>query len=414
MSCDDPDLPRGALALEGVGKCYRRYDRPLDWLKERLTRRARAREYWALREVAFRLAPGESLGIVGRNGAGKSTLLQIVAGTLAPTTGSVRKRGRVAALLELGAGFNPEFTGRENARLNALLMGLDAAEAEAALPAIFAFAGIGDAIDRPVRTYSSGMFVRLAFAVATAVEPDILIIDEALSVGDGAFARKSFDRIMALREKGATVLFCSHSLYQVERLCARALWIENGRLALDAPVKETLLAYQASLDAAALDGADGATPSVPALPEGSGVPRLLRVAYRLNGMAVRPEDLSLACLSGVDDLALDIEFRLVEGLPVPGVVVAIYHASGMQVFGTANVLDKAGAEIEHLDAGRGRVGFVLPKLALLAGRYRLDVGLSCEDGIHFYDVVSPAVFLDVRQTDPAQGIVRLPHAWRAA
>src|SRR4051794_9038362 len=206
-----------AIEAHQLGKCYSLYQRPADRLKQLLWGRWRRyyREFWALQGIDLAIRPGEVIGVVGRNGAGKSTLLQMVCGTLPPTSGELHVRGRVAALLELGAGFSPDFTGIENIYINAAILGLKRHEVDERLADILAFADIGDFVHQPVKTYSTGMFMRLAFAVATAVEPDILVIDEALSVGDGAFARKSFERIMKLREAGKTILFCSHSMYQV-------------------------------------------------------------------------------------------------------------------------------------------------------------------------------------------------------
>jgi len=194
------------------------------------------------------LKRGEVLGVVGVNGAGKSSLLQLICGVLQPSEGLVQVQGRIAALLELGAGFNPDFTGRENIELNATLLGLSPAEIRQKTPAIIEFSGIGDFIDQAVKTYSSGMYVRLAFAIATSVEPDILVIDEALSVGDGAFARKSFDRIMDLKDQGVTILFCSHNIYQVEALCERAIWLDRGEVKASGPAGDECLQYNQFLD----------------------------------------------------------------------------------------------------------------------------------------------------------------------
>ena len=244
-----------AIEAHGLGKCYSLYERPGDRLKQLLWGRWRGqrkpyfREFWALKNVDFSIKPGEVVGIVGRNGAGKSTLLQMVCGTLQPSTGELTAKGRVAALLELGAGFNPDFTGLENIYMNAAILGLSQAQVDARLEGILAFADIGDFIRQPVKTYSSGMYMRLAFAVATSVEPDILVIDEALSVGDGAFARKSFDRIMSLKDAGKTILFCSHSMYQVEALCSRAMWIEAGAMRMIGAASDVTSAYQTSLNA---------------------------------------------------------------------------------------------------------------------------------------------------------------------
>lgn len=399
----------GALRLEGVGKCYKNYRRPHDWLLEKLGARPVAAEAWALKDLSFELRPGEALGVVGHNGAGKSTLLQIIAGTLEPTQGQVSRGGRIAALLELGAGFNPEFSGYENARLNALLMGLTRAEIDERMPEIIDFSGIGEAIDRPVKTYSSGMFVRLAFAVATSVEPDILIIDEALSVGDGSFARKSFDRIMEIRERGATLLFCSHALYQIEKLCDRSVWIEKGQLVMDGPSRQVVNAYQAKMDREAL-GLTGAGETTDGRRRETGaVPRLIGIQVCLDGEPV--ETRQLECLSQQSDLLLKIQVSVPQGVPLPNVVVSITHASGQRVFGTGNWLGATAQPLHALGGDRYAIELLFPRLALLAGNYRVDLAVTCESGVHFYDSASGALLLNVMQADETQGVVALAHAW---
>src|SRR3954470_5122916 len=235
-----------ALSVEKVSKQYRIYARPGDRLAESLTRGRlkRHREFWALRDISFDVEAGTTTGVIGPNGCGKSTLLQIIAGTLEPTTGNVWREGRVAALLELGAGFDPEFTGAENVYMNAALMGLSRREAERLFPDIERFAEIGQFMHQPVKTYSSGMFVRLAFAVASNVEPDILIIDEALAVGDAVFQHRCLRRIKEIQERGSTVLFVSHDAAAVRALCSRAILLGAGRMLNDGTPLEVLNHYQ--------------------------------------------------------------------------------------------------------------------------------------------------------------------------
>jgi lipopolysaccharide transport system ATP-binding protein len=235
-----------ALRVENVSKQYRIYARPGDRLKESLTRGRlkRHREFWALKGVSFEVESGTTTGVIGPNGCGKSTLLQIIAGTLEPTGGNVWREGRVAALLELGAGFDPEGTGVENVYMNAALMGLSRRETERLFPEIERFAEIGAFIRQPVKTYSSGMFVRLAFAVAANVEPDILVIDEALAVGDAVFQHRCLRRIKEIQERGATVLFVSHDAAAVRALCSRAILMSAGRVLQDGPPSEVLNHYQ--------------------------------------------------------------------------------------------------------------------------------------------------------------------------
>lgn len=231
-----------AIRVDAVSKSFPLFETPRDRLKQfflpRLRRAARLpprryyREFNALRAVSLTVGRGEAWGIVGRNGSGKSTLLQIIAGTLAPTTGTIETRGRVAALLELGSGFNPEFTGRENVLLNGSILGIDAATLQARLPEILAFADIGEFVDRPLKTYSSGMAVRLAFAVAVCIEPEVLIVDEALAVGDAGFQFKCLERIRQMRAHGTTLLLVSHDLAMVKTFCDSALYLRTGEVVL--------------------------------------------------------------------------------------------------------------------------------------------------------------------------------------
>lgn len=250
-----------AIKVENLSKCYQIYDQPRDRLKQfvfphlqrgfGLQVKHYFREFWALREISFKIRKGETVGVIGRNGSGKSTLLQMICGTLNPTSGSINTHGRVAALLELGSGFNPEFTGRENVFLNAAVMGLSHEETESRFDTIVEFADIGDFIDQPVKAYSSGMMVRLAFAVAINVDPQILIVDEALSVGDELFQRKCFSHIEALRKAGATILFVSHSGAAVVELCDHAILLDSGELLATGKPKQIVGRYQKLLYAPA-------------------------------------------------------------------------------------------------------------------------------------------------------------------
>ena len=235
-----------ALSVENVSKQYRIYDHPGDRLKESLTRGRwkRHREFWALRDVSFEVETGTTTGIIGPNGSGKSTLLQIITGTLEPTHGSVHHEGRIAALLELGAGFNPEFTGIENIYLNAALLGFSKSEIDARLPEIKRFAEIGDFVEQPVKTYSSGMYIRLAFAIAVSADPQILIVDEALAVGDAVFQHRCLRRIKEMQEGGATILFVSHDPHTIRALCTRAILFNAGRMETDGKPSDVLNRYQ--------------------------------------------------------------------------------------------------------------------------------------------------------------------------
>lgn len=235
-----------ALRVKDIAKQYRIYERPGDRLKETLTRGRyrKHREFWALRDINFEIEAGTTTGIIGPNGSGKSTLLQIIAGTLEPTHGEVMYDGRIAALLELGAGFNPEFTGKENVFMNASLMGFSRRETDRLLPEIERFAEIGDFIHQPVKTYSSGMYVRLAFAIAIHAQPELLIVDEALAVGDAVFQHRCLRRIKEMQAQGTTILFVSHDTGAIRALCQRAILLNGGRMVGDGKATEVLNHYQ--------------------------------------------------------------------------------------------------------------------------------------------------------------------------
>ncbi len=242
-----------AIKVENLSKCYQIYEQPRDRLKQFVLPRMQSlvglqpkqyyREFWALRDVSFEVKKGAAVGIVGRNGSGKSTLLQLICGTLSPTRGLVEANGRIAALLELGSGFNPEFTGRENVYLNGSILGIEKERLDERFADIEKFADIGNYIDQPVKAYSSGMFVRLAFAVQMHLEPEILIIDEALSVGDQFFQAKCYAAIRSMMDRGTTVLFVSHSAATVKALCPRAILLSHGELVSDGPASQVLDRY---------------------------------------------------------------------------------------------------------------------------------------------------------------------------
>jgi ABC-type polysaccharide/polyol phosphate transport system ATPase subunit len=287
-----PDL---AISVQNISKVYRIYERPQDRLKQMLLARfgrSYGHEFWALRDIAFEVRRGEAVGIVGRNGSGKSTLLQIIAGTLAPTDGRALVRGRVLALLELGSGFNPEFSGRENVFLNGAILGIDPAEMRERFDDIAAFADIGDFLDQPVKTYSSGMVVRLAFAVQAHLQPDVLIVDEALSVGDTSFQHKCMRRIKALIDQGTTLLFVSHDSGTVKRFCSRGLWLDQGRQRFFGEAGVAVEKYLAFLR----------------MREARGAPDADTPAEELDAPPGRPDALPLARVSETIDLSQEALF----------------------------------------------------------------------------------------------------------
>jgi len=395
-----------AISARGVCKSYQLYERPSDRLRQMLWGRRRSyyREFWALRETSFEVARGEVLGLIGRNGAGKSTLLQLLCGTLEPSAGSIAVNGRVAALLELGAGFSPEFSGRENVYLAAAVLGLKSSEIDARFEQIVDFSGIRDFIDQPVKTYSSGMYVRLAFSVATSVDPDILVVDEALSVGDGEFARKSFDRIMGLKQAGKTILICSHSMFQIESICSRVLWLDHGRIVDSGDPARVIKAYQAAIDRSALASPEAQQPLSPPAPKGHA--RLTEVIVAADGVAGK----TLAAVSGKTDLSVELAFVSDPQLPAPSVAVTL-HGPDDRILASAGAWND-GVTLERNAEGAGRATLTFPRLPLLRGAYGVGVHLFCERGLHNYEWANPVAVVDVTQSGVEQGVACLPRQWK--
>jgi lipopolysaccharide transport system ATP-binding protein len=334
-------------------------------------------------------------------------LLQLVCGTLNPTAGDLAVQGRVAALLELGAGFNPEFTGRENVYLSAAVLGLSQEEIDSRYDEIIRFSGIGNFIEQPVKTYSSGMYVRLAFSVATSVDPDILVVDEALSVGDGEFARKSFDRIMALKERGKTILFCSHSLYQVEAFCDRALWLDHGEIQALGNTRDVVAAYNDSINRASRASEPGVNPlslDIETTPQRN--TRLKSVEAWIDKGTPSGE---LTAESRQNNLFIKVAFETDPQLPAPCVAVTITDTAIFTIASAGSHVDNF--TVQRDAQGRGEVVLCFNRLPLLKGEYLLHAFLMCERGIHIYDSVLGAVRLHIRQQDLEQGVVSLPHEW---
>ncbi|MCZ2439002.1 MAG: ABC transporter ATP-binding protein [Burkholderiales bacterium] len=388
------------IELRDVHKSYSLETRPWHRLWYQLRgRQDRGPQHHALQHADLIVRRGEVVGVIGRNGAGKSTLLQLVCGVLQPTRGECVVHGRIAALLELGAGFNPELTGRENVRLNGPLLGLSPAQIEQAMGAIIDFAGIGAFIDQPVRSYSSGMFMRLAFSMATSVDPDILVIDEALSVGDGAFAHKSFERIMALKERGATIIFCSHSMFQVESLCTRAIWIEGGRIRADGPAHRVTVEYSEWLQRHDHDAAEGGVQATRFDSEQAGIVRVQR-------LSPAGEDV---LRSGQDSLALEIVLKSRSDAALPTLGVVLHGADGRSISSAGSWLD--GVALARDANGQISVQLCWPALPLLKGRYTISVYVLCDRAINLWAAAEHVLAVEIVQEHLEQGVVSLPHQW---
>jgi ABC-type polysaccharide/polyol phosphate transport system ATPase subunit len=399
-----------AIALTNVSKSYRLWGRGSQFatLKSALLKRDLAlspeTSVEAVRKVSFAVDRGEAFGIIGRNGSGKSTLLKIVSGILKPTSGRVKVKGRIAALIELGAGFHPEITGRENIVINGIMLGLSRRDIESRFDKIVEFSGIAPFIDQPVKTYSSGMYVRLGFAVAVHVDPDILLIDEVLAVGDEEFSAKCVAKIQEMKYRGVTLIFVTHQLGQVRDLCDRALWLDHGEVkAIGDPVRvvdqylqevagtSVGLASPPAIDAVEGGGATaeggGATEGGRATRGGaaaknaeeeerwgSGEVVLRRVALTDD----RGQELVALGAGASVAVEMDVDVRVPQDDFVFG--VGIYHADGTCVYGTNTDLE--GLMPQRLETG-GRVRFVVPSLELVAGTYRIDAAIHTRNGRAF-------------------------------
>jgi homopolymeric O-antigen transport system ATP-binding protein len=390
-----------AVRADKVSKTYRLYDSPSDRIKELVFRRPRSRAFHALSDISFEIPSGRALGLIGENGAGKSTLLKIVAGTTQPSAGKVWRDGTVASILELGMGFHPEFSGQENARMNAALLGLSGSEIRRRLPQIRDFAELGDFFDRPVRTYSSGMALRLAFAVATHVDAEILIIDEALAVGDGYFQKKSIDRITDFHKRGGTLLFCSHALYYVATLCDSAIWLREGREAASGQAVQVVRKYEAFLQekerraaapaSVSLEKTDGRRPALltdVVVHDGSGYPR--------------------AEFGAGEGFAVDVAFQSADPNLSFHVRVGVDRHDGVQAF----AMDTCGETWAPVKGRRDhRIRLHIPELPLSQGDFKVYAFLTDEKALHLHDmrVLDPG--FTVVAPDYTVGITRPRHAW---
>jgi ABC-type polysaccharide/polyol phosphate transport system ATPase subunit len=403
-----------ALRVDKVSKQYRIYERPGDRLKESITRGRlrRHKEFWALRDIDFQIEAGTTVGIVGPNGCGKSTLLQIISGTLAPTHGDVWHEGRIAALLELGAGFDPEFTGVENVYMNASLLGLSRRETDVLFPAIERFAEIGPFLYQPVKSYSSGMYVRLAFAIAASVDPDILIIDEALAVGDAVFQHRCLRRLKELHERGATVLFVSHDAAAVRALCSRALLLKAGTLIADGRPADVLNQYQKIImereQAYEAETASTIQPDFAA----EELSRPLNYSYRhgngsaeiFGGALKNATDCELHIVESGEPVTLRIVARFLRDVEDPVIGFLIRNLHGIHVYGT-NTKEQ---QVEFGVVRRGEMIDVTFSFECWLGidQYSLSLAVHSGDG-EAYDWLDAALFFKVTNTKLTEGVANL-------
>lgn len=393
-----------AIDAKNLSKSFRLYKSPSQRLKEIVLRKPFHTIFAALDNITFSIGEGETFGIIGENGAGKSTLLKILARTLKPTSGNLTINGRTAALLELGAGFNPDLTGEDNIFLNAYLMGLSKKEIEGKIEEIITFSELGDFIKRPVKTYSSGMYVRLAFSIATSVNPDILIIDEALSVGDQYFQKKCIDRMMQIKNQGKTILFCSHSLYLIQELCHRTVWLKNGRIAKIGETSAVIKSYndwirqkksEIRLPSSTKQDITGDTKNILAIKE---------------ILLLDNKDNELTSAKTGDDLLMKILIHSPEcSTPYKGHIgVALNRNDNECIFAVSTKMD--GLPLIEFENGK-EIYVKFPSLPLLAGQYYFSITVLDEYSIHPFDIKLSKVF-SIDNSHEELGIIKLAHRWQ--
>lgn len=378
-------MSQSAVSIEHVSKKFRLYQEKNQYLKTALLRGGRAKyeDFWALKDISFEVPTGSTFGIIGSNGSGKSTLLKCLAGILTPDQGSITHRGKVVALLELGAGFHPDLSGRENIFLNGVILGMTQKEIEKKFDEIVAFSGLEEFIDTPVKNYSSGMTVRLGFAIAINVDPDILVIDEVLAVGDASFQLKSLEKIQELRKQGKTIIFVSHGLDQVEKLCETAAWIEQGNLKMVGPALDVVNEYS------------GLSYGAEATVEGE-------IGKRWGSHEVEITGVQLLDASGNEPSLHTTGNKMVIRIhyhapnPISDVIagVRITLPLGTNVWGANS--RRRGFQIPTL-SGHGFIDLVIPELPLLEGSYDLTVNLADIGEIHEYDYWNKRLRFDVAQ-----------------
>jgi len=405
------------IKVNHVSKVYKIYDDPKDRFREALglgEKKQYHRDYYALKDLSFEVGKGEIVGVVGRNGSGKSTILKILTGVLNPTAGSVEMTGKVAALLELGAGFNMEYTGMKNIYLNAAMMRVSEEEIERKIPEILAFADIGDYIHQPVKTYSSGMFVRLAFAVAINVDPDILIVDEALAVGDARFQLKCMDKFMEFVDKGKTILFVTHDVNTVKRFCNRAIWLNQGEMIMDGNTDEVTDHYLDFLKSdlpmkeyLAQNAAHQAETGVEELQklDVSGIDMVQIHSLRMYdnlGREIHDIQYGQRIVLRVGYLVAD------ESIPNPLLGVAIRRVDNEYICGLNTKLDNVTIPWKK---GYNEVTLSYPFFNLVGGEYYFDVGIFDQTGIVNLDYSARIKSFFVKMDYIAEGIVVLNHEW---
>lgn len=394
-------MEKGSVEVNDLSKVYHLYNKSSDRLRETFSikKKKYSKDHYALKNINLSIKHGESVGIVGTNGSGKSTLLKLITGVVTPTTGEIKTEGKIAALLELGAGFNPEYTGIENIYLNGTMMGYTEGEMEKRVPAIVDFADIGEFIYQPVKSYSSGMFARLAFAVSINVEPDILIVDEALSVGDTRFQVKCIDKMRELQESGTTILFVTHAIEQIKRFCTRAIWIKNGEVVEDGEASQVVDFYDNFMKYGERKIEKVDNDEEFKVPESSDYLAVIQKVTINKNMFKSFEKLEV-------EITYDVYDEHMEDLQVG---VAFYSLDRkIYVFGPNTNLDKFEVPQEP---GRHVVKYIVPGITLISGDYTVDVGIFNSGGIVNLDYKNNCEKFSVANEYFSEGMFYIEHQW---
>ncbi len=400
-----------AVQVESVSKHYRRYQQRPGSIKRVISGRERARyeEFWALDDVTIDVPRGSTFGLIGHNGSGKSTLLRLMAGIQRPTKGTVHVNGRVSALLELGAGFHPELSGRENVYLNGAILGLSKRNIDSVVENIIEFSGLGDFIDTPVKVYSSGMYVRLGFAVAVNVDPEILIIDEVIAVGDESFQRRCFDHLYHLRQNGATIIIVTHATGLVEQMCDQAAWLDHGKLMFTGSAPEAVNRYLSHVYEG--ESERESTRSAQARPKrermGSGEVEIVGLEF------LRSDGSELRTARTGEPVVIRVHFHADQPVADVSVNLDINHESGAYVSGPSS--GHARVDLGNM-TGDGFVDYTIPRLPLMPGSYKLNVSIKDAKMMHVFDIALDYAHLVVRPGDIAEagGMVDLFGQWNPA
>lgn len=412
------------IKVDNLVKRYNMYDNPIDRLKEAcsITKKSYHKEFSALNGISFEVEKGDAIGILGKNGCGKSTLLKMITGVLTPTSGTIELNGKVSAILELGTGFNPEYTGIQNIYLNGTMMGCTKEEMDEKVDSIVEFADIGDFINQPVKIYSSGMFARLAFAVAINVNPDILIVDEALAVGDTRFQIKCINKMKSLKESGTTILFVSHATEQVKRFCNKAIWIKDGKIKEQGPASEIADLYEDYMKYGDVDNkqdvrlknANDTSSDEEAIEEEEE-----KTADGLRPFKMPLDEDTLAAivnvkinkekLSTFEDFEVEVTYDIfkekIEGFLLG---VAIYTPNREYIFGPNTYLEKAEVPNTY---GRHKVVYRIPSMTLLGGKYTIDVGIFTDESIINLDYKTAVKAFTIANEYISEGKFYIKHEW---